>query len=320
MVDRSAAGFVVSTLDELKAALASAKAGDVVYIADNARIDLTGENEAVVIPGGVTIAGNRGRKRAAGPTIFTTNLGHYPMLTTGGAGVRFTGLRLQGPDTQIRATGEEQLRNAVGVVVNHPDCEFDNCEILGWSAAGVQFSDAGPGRVHHCYIHHNRRAGNGYGVYVHECYVAIEANIFAENRHDIAGSGRPGSSYRACYNFSIANEPFTSHAFDMHGNHNSRAPGEVVPHIAGDSIVIAYNTFVSCRPRIYIAIRGEPRQGAIIHHNEFQNAFIGADILEPCGNAVIYDNKFTVPAKRASYKPDSDGNLVDGKRAAKGER
>ena len=319
-VDRSKARFVVSGVEDLKSALKSASAGDVVYVEDNGRIDASAEKDKIAVPGGVTIAGNRGENGAAGPLIFTTNLDHYPVFTTGGPGVRLTGVRVQGPDMEIRATGDEQLHNAVGVVVSHPKAEFDNCEFFGWSAAAIQYGSAGQGgRVHHCYIHHNRRAGNGYGVYVHEAFVQIEANRFAENRHDIAGSGRAGSSYRACYNISEADEPFTSHAFDMHGNHNSRAPGEIVPHIAGDSIVIFNNTFRSNRPRICIAIRGEPRRDLIIHDNVYENAFVGADILEPCRKGVIYNDHFTVPAKRAYYILAEDGNIVNGKRVKAGE-
>ena len=320
LVKKSSAKYIVSTLEELKSALASAKPGEIIYIADSASIDASNEKEAIKVPEGITIAGNRGQDGSVGPLIFTTNLNHSPLFETDGPGVRFTGLRVKGPDMQLRSTGEDLLYNATGVMVYHPKAEFDNCEFLGWSAAAVLYSDAGPrGYFHHCYIHHNRRAGNGYGVYVHNSFVLIEANYFGENRHDIAGSGRAGSSYRACYNISEANEPFTSHAFDMHGNHNSRAPGEVVPHIAGDRITIFNNTFRSNRPRIYIAIRGEPRQGVTIHNNVFENAFIGAVLLEPCSNARIYGNEFVVPAKRAYYTFGSDGSLVNGKRVKTGE-
>ncbi|MDO8682762.1 MAG: formylglycine-generating enzyme family protein [Armatimonadota bacterium] len=320
MINRSQAKYVASNIVELKSVLALAKAGEIIYIADNAKIDASAERKSFIVPGGVTIAGNRGRNGSPGPVIFTNWQDCYPLFITGGPGIRFTGLRVQGPDTEIRATGDDIIRNAVGIVVNHPDFEQDNCEVLGWTAAATTFDSAGPGgRVHHCYIHNNRRAGNGYGVYVHMSYVAIEANKFDNNRHDVAGSGRAKSSYRACYNISNASEPFTSHAFDMHGNHNSRGPNEVVEHTAGDSIVIAHNTFKSCRPRIYIAIRGKPRQGVIIHDNVFENAFIAADVLEPCSNAVIYDNEFTVPAKRSYFQFATDGNLVNGKRVKAGE-
>jgi hypothetical protein len=311
------ARFVVSTMVQLRQALAAAKPGETVYVADGSKIDATDEKPRLALPGGVTIAGNRGRNGSSGPAIFTTNLDHY-LFVTGGAGARVTGLRIVGPNTEIQAAADSYKHNAQAIGVDHPDFEIDNCEVTGWTAGGVVFS-AGPGKAHHCYVHHNRRGGLGYGVYVHQCFLMITANRFAENRHDIAASGRLGTSYRACYNISEGMEPFTSHAFDMHGNQDSRRPDEVVPPIAGDSIVIAYNTFRSCRPRIYIAIRGEPRQGVIVHDNLFENAFIGAVFLPPCKTATVYNNRFLVPAKRAYYSFDADGNLVNGRRVKAGE-
>ena len=320
MVNRAAVDFTASNAQELKAALSKAQPGQVVYVADGAQIDLTAETDALAVPGGVTIAGNRGQEGSAGPVIFTTDLDCSPMLKTGGPGVRVTGIRIEGADTAIRRTGDEALHNALGVQVSHPNAEIDNCEVLGWSAAGIHFGDAGAGgSVRHCYIHHNRRAGNGYGVYVHASQVDITANRFAENRHDIAGSGRAESSYTARFNLSECSEPFTSHAFDMHGNQDSRAAGEVVPNIAGDRIVICDNTFRSCRPRIYIAVRGRPRQGVAIYDNVYENAFIGATFNAPCSNAVIYGDHFSVPAKRACYTFAADGNTVNGVRRQTGE-
>jgi hypothetical protein len=54
----------VRTRDELEAALESAAAGDVVFVAGDARIDLTGAS--LCIPGGVTLASDRGLAGSAG--------------------------------------------------------------------------------------------------------------------------------------------------------------------------------------------------------------------------------------------------------------
>ena len=51
--------YVVSTKDQLFTALKNVKSGEVIFVPGNANIDLTG-TYATVIPGGVTLAGDRG--------------------------------------------------------------------------------------------------------------------------------------------------------------------------------------------------------------------------------------------------------------------
>ena len=336
-VDPAKAARVVSDFAELKAALAAAKAGDVVYVQDGAEIDATGERD-LVIPGGVTLAGNRGKNGSPGPLIKATRLelpvtdGEKAALAAGsrgsqcwrffeigGPGARVTGLRIQGPDTTIRKSAYV-APNCDGIACSYPDLEVDNCEMWGWTHAAIALRHAGKGaRIHHCYLHHCRRMGLGYGVCLGASQALIECNRLAENRHDIAGTGRAGTSYLARYNISEANDPPISHAFDMHGNHESRRPDEVVPHFAGDSVVICYNTFKSCLPRNGIRIRGEPRKGVTIHHNVYENAHIGASFAKPCRNAVIYADVFTVKPKASYYHFDDAGNNLSGKRMPAGD-
>jgi hypothetical protein len=335
--DPAKAASVVSTLAELKAAFAKAQSGDVVYVRDGVEIDATGERD-IVIPGGVTLAGNRGKNGASGPLIRANRLDLEPseaekaqlakqsrgslrwsLFLTGGPGARVTGLRIQGPDTTIRKEAYE-APNCGGILCSHCDLEVDNCEMWGWSLAAVHLSKAGQGaRIHHCYLHHCRRMGLGYGVCLGESQALIECNRFAENRHDIAGTGRAGTSYLARYNISDANDPPISHAFDMHGNHESRPAGEKWPHFAGDSIVICYNTFKSCRPRIGIRIRGGPRVGVTVHDNVYENASCGASFDTPCKNAVIYGDSFLAQPKSAYYRFGDEGNNLNGKRMPAGD-
>ena len=61
--------YVAYTKDEFLSALERAKAGDVIYIPESANIDLTGAL-GITIPGGVTIAGNRGTSGSPGGRIF----------------------------------------------------------------------------------------------------------------------------------------------------------------------------------------------------------------------------------------------------------
>ena len=146
----------------------------------------------------------------------------------------------------------------------------------------------------------------------------IECNHFVDNRHDIAGTGRAGTSYWARYNISEAIDPPVSHAFDMHGNHESRRDGKEWPKFAGDSIVICYNTFKSRDPRDYITIRGDPRMGVTVHHNVYERARFGARSMEPCKSMTAYEDKFLAKPLYAYYRFDAAGNTVNGKRRPAG--
>lgn len=62
---------IVTTTDELLAALLSAKSGDLIYIDEMARIDLTDTSGGVTIPGGVTLASNRGERSGVGSATYS---------------------------------------------------------------------------------------------------------------------------------------------------------------------------------------------------------------------------------------------------------
>ncbi len=302
----------VRTLDELKQALGRARAGDVIYIDDRAEIDATG-SPMMVVPGGVTLASGRGRNGSPGALIRFAEYECPAVFVTGGEGVRFTGLRMAGPDTAEHGSAYE-LPNSRGIRIGHPRCEVDNCDISGFSHAAIYIADAGRGhRIHHNFLHHCRRSGLGYGVCLASSQAYIVANRFLNNRHDIAGTGRAGTAYLACSNISDITEGRVSHAFDMHGNHESRRPDEVVEPFAGDWVIICHNTFHSYRPRNYTVIRGRPRQHVTIFANEYHNAAHGARFSEPCDNAVIFGDCFVNPPEREPYFFNVPGNRVYGR-------
>jgi len=62
--------IIVATTDELLSALSSAKDGDVIHIDEMARIDLTDTPGGATIPGGVTLAGNRGGRSTTGSAVY----------------------------------------------------------------------------------------------------------------------------------------------------------------------------------------------------------------------------------------------------------
>ncbi len=270
---------VVATADALVSALREAQDGDVVCVNGGTDINMTG-HENIVIPGGITLAGNRGTGGASGPRLFTTDRDTNPLFRTGGPRARVTGLRLEGP-----YGGTEQIPTyALCIETRHYGLEVDNCEIYNWNYVGVAGRyGAAALNVHHCYIHHCTRGGLGYGVSLDRCDARIIANIFDHCRHHIAATGRPGCAYEAAYNLALPHA--ISHHFDMHGGRD-RGDGT---DIAGDWIDIHHNTFQSPRQRA-VVIRGVPCQGAAIHHNWF--AASPEKTVVSGGNTKVYDNVY----------------------------
>jgi len=142
--------YTVATKAQLLAALSTAKPGEVIYIEPQAEINLTGFI-SLEIPGGVTIAGNRGYQGSPGPLIYTNQLSTYPyLLTILKQGVRITGIRLRGPSPYLPQSN--------GLNISAIKVEVDNCEIYNWSNSGIQVM-RGDAYIHHNFIHNVRRPG-----------------------------------------------------------------------------------------------------------------------------------------------------------------
>ena len=281
---------VAASVEQLRERLASAESGQTVYIPGEEVLDFTqavlSEDFVLVVPAGVTLAGERGSGGSRGALLKSDSFQTSPLILVGGPGVRITGLRIQGPDpgrslahwrrsfsslykTQREGLPEHEyfyrLPTSRGVLTEHDDLEVDNCELSGWSAAAI-FLAAGRGHhVHHNHIHHNQRKGLGYGVSHGTAFSLIEYNLFGWNRHSIAGTGSPPSGYTARHNLEAG--PSLSHSFDMHGGRD-RNDGT---QIAGTRIEIYSNTFLG-RTRA-IAIRGRPEEQALIYGNWFAAHF-----------------------------------------------
>ena len=173
---------------------------------------------------------------------------------------------------------------------------MDNCEIAGWSHAGIHLAAGDNHRVHHNSIHHCQYNGLGYGVCHDRAFSRIEHNLFNWNRHSIAGTGRPPSGYEAAHNVEIRHS--LSHLFDMHGGRD-RKDGT---NIAGTWIKIHHNTF---RPAIRaVKIRGLPTEGAEVHHNWFRAPAPGPAAVDSPGRTKVYDNAYGMPNPRLSDKPE----------------
>ncbi|HSW45804.1 MAG TPA: right-handed parallel beta-helix repeat-containing protein [Phycisphaerae bacterium] len=293
----------VATIDELLKALKDARVGQVIYIDDKAQLDFSVrvvvEKLVVEIPGGVTLAGGRGRNGSEGALLFSDVLDTRPLIRVTGPNVRITGLRLRGPDVRARLDELARVYNEMGreayyrfpvsdgVISAQPGLEVDNCELSGWSHAAIFLQEgARDARVHHNYIHHCQRRGLGYGVCLDATSAVIESNIFDYYRHAIAATGRPGTRYEARNNLVLANA--VSHAFDMHGG-GDRKDGTT---IAGDWISIHHNTF-QVSDQVGIKVRGRPIEGGEVHHNVFLHTDLKDIYRQSSGDNVrVYRNQY----------------------------
>ena len=133
----------------------------------------------VRVPGGITLVGEGSQ------TPIRTGQKNTCLFRVDGDLVRFTRLKLIGADTSpnadndtcgISASGKENIR-------------VDHCELFGFRYA-MSFVDEAAAQVDHCLIHHNLRAGQGYGVLVMSgAYLLISDNEFGQNRHSLATNG-----------------------------------------------------------------------------------------------------------------------------------
>jgi len=270
--------FVVETKPELLGALKQAKAGQVVFVPDGVEIDLTGQRN-IAIPGGVTLAGTRGRDGSPGARLFSSRKASFTLMRTAGYDVRITGLRFEGPYGGTDRVGFSSRFCSLG----HSGAEVDNCEIYHFNVVGLGVaSTAIHVRIHHNHIHHCTRGGLGYGVSTSSSDVRIIANRFDNCRHHIASSGSPGSGYEAAWNF--VGPDAISHHFDMHGGRD-RGDGT---DVAGDWMHVHHNTFQG-RQR-HVVIRGVPCQGAEVHHNWFAGP--AAKKVVSGGNTRVYRNVY----------------------------
>lgn len=292
--------YTVKDIDSLLKALSKAEDGQVVFIPGNVEIDLTTlvyiEKLVLEIPGGVTLASDRGHNGSQGALLMSDTQNTSVMLRAKGPDVRITGLRIQGPnpkqhlDHHRRAFGSEgggheyyyKFPTQRGIVTNHNGLEVDNCEISGFGHGGIYLQHGEEHHIHHNFIHHCQYHGLGYGVVLNIASAVIEFNLFDWNRHSIAGTGRPGCSYVARHNVELGIA--SSHCFDMHGGRDRRDK----TNIAGTSIKIYNNTFYAkARP---IVIRGVPEGKCRVYQNWFVQHTETEQAVRAQENTYVFNN------------------------------
>ena len=268
----------VTDLATLTGALASATAGTIVYVADDAEINLTGQS--LCVPAGVWVASGRGVSGSAGGLIYATEGSANALLNACGDDVRITGLRFRGPDPETCPT--EWPNSCPEDVSGDPNCayctttavairtdqyaglEVDNNELSGWTYAAVAVKNAEGADVHHNHIHHGWREGLGYGVVLYGAEATsalIRGNRFDAMRHVVAGQGYPTEDYVARDN--LVEGSAISHVFDMHGENEIAGDGSSA---AGGDIRV-YQNVVLVEDQYSFVVRGKPATGAWFYAN-----------------------------------------------------
>ncbi len=308
LFDNDNCDYYVDNKNALVDALNNAVSGEIIYIADNAEIDLT-DQIALVIPAGVMVASGRGKspdnegallyrsipKDESSPTGYDESYFYEgAIFTINGANTRITGLRLRGPrafyepdyNQEKLIQGQPGSRDIIleeylafgtrGINGLNHSFEVDNCELSYFSYYCIKATDA-PGQtpyIHHNYMH-DCGGINGYGVMVGYGEPHVYANIIARCKHAISSSGCPDMSYTASYNIilgGVSTGNFDAQNFDVHGWNEALKKLDPDSIEAGDWVKIYNNTFSwtgEIRDGASIVIRGKPKYFSEIYNNWF---------------------------------------------------
>ncbi|MCK8523281.1 right-handed parallel beta-helix repeat-containing protein [Aquimarina sp. D1M17] len=300
------ADYVVDKKEDLQSTINAASPGDIIYVKDDAVFEFdetdcnyltrdcygNGSSECafVIIDRPIKLVSG-GASGSYGAT-FTTPARILPersrkLIRIESDNVTISGIKILGNDFMTNIEDIDHLPqkeidtsyNAYtpgvtdGILIcGYNNLTVENCEISGWSQAGIHLKNSTGHKIINNYIHHNIRYGLGYGVSFNTTETAttdglVSCNSFEYNRHDIAGSGHENESYEASYNIvGYGGQPSWTYSFDMHGKaeYDSLCPDKR----AGNTIEIHHNKFNN-RLIPAFRIRGIPVGEVYIHNNSF---------------------------------------------------
>jgi FG-GAP-like repeat/FG-GAP repeat len=251
------------------------------------------------VKSGVEIVGERGAL-ASRPTLYLGDATtEAELLKVVGNDVRIHGVRFVGPKPPSRHATRTPYVHAISVEEDF-DAQtgrrvlVDDNEFERWSGAGVniygthqvkdpkdwdaswkkpQPSDASLVRVERNDMHDNVMDGGGYGFVVGGgAYATAEGNVFDNNRHAVAASGKAYSGYVARFNYVLHNGTkqgsYYNQHFDVHGVGDGGYGGS-----AGTYYDISFNTirgdqsYYLVKTRPALMLRGRPTIGMFFHDN-----------------------------------------------------
>lgn len=294
---------IVSNETDLRAALTdlngngSANNPREIFV-DADRIEVTQSN--LTVGPWVTLAGGRGMADYPTCTIECKKPDPQFRLLRGG---RVSSFRLYGdepdwfdPIEKLREMGysEEEIKSiggkfiyrigtSKGIHVVGENAEVDNMAIGGFVHAGVSvqipsspigYANGSP-YIHHCDICDCPAESLGYGVVVRSGGPFIERCFMDNNRHSVAATGDPESSWVT--DGSVYGPTHYSHVLDMHGQRQSSSRGydlSTLPRLEGvegvgwvasaGGEVGVYNSTILSPTNTSIKIRGVPITGVTL--------------------------------------------------------
>lgn len=273
IIRKPSAESQIFTVQDLRDKIERAKPGAVIKLDNQAFLDLSDEGP-IVIKKRITLKGIR--EEGKGRPVLTSWKKPLPLISVQADGVIIEGLKIEGVETDAKKKEiidlNKQGKKGVyafpvtrGIHVLANDVVIKDCEISGFSHAAIFAENAVNLLVEDNFIHHNQRWGLGYGVSLHLLSTAkIFNNKFNYNRHSIAGSGSPGQSYEAAYNWFGKNH--SDSPLDMHGG-KDRGDGT---QIAGKVVYIHHNTIRDAINPAFIH-RGIPQDFVIFEHNNLEH-------------------------------------------------
>lgn len=181
----ASSGYIVEDDNDFYYIAGIAKAGDVMYISANAVIDMSDLKitnfPELTIPDGVTIASARGYSGLGGGVLKLSV--ESAKMFSASSNVRITGVVIEGPDATTH-DGVDNYTESNGIELNGSGIEIDNCEISGFSGAGI-IVNGGDAHIHDCYVHHIRGNHAGNGILVTEGSAKIERTLFSNCRNGV---------------------------------------------------------------------------------------------------------------------------------------
>jgi len=308
------ADFYVVDKIGLLSALSNAGPGSIIYVADWAEIDMTGEITQNISER-VTLASGRGRiigdTTSWGGLIYlndTDGRGDYPVFQFVGRRGRITGLRLRGSYSEMEGgrPGTDTFPNnyikeeCIRIASADADsCEVDNCEIWGFTVA-LNARAGEDGYFHHNYIHNNNHGnGGGYGTNDGGSgEIIVEANLVDWHSGPIVGAGTNSDSlsyYEARWNYILGHGYHCS--FERHASGSGGTGGYAPP------IYVHHNT---TQARYFLpgnvtgiwfrgVLRPNSYQDSVhIHHNWFWDQDSASSINVYSDYRVrVWENHFT---------------------------
>lgn len=277
--------YTVTNSDELYSILLNSVNGDIVYIPNNIKLDLTNTLNKIKnkypprfeIPEGVTLMSDGARFGQGGAMLFVTDDVKDEVFRIN-SGAQIIGLRFRGPQKDCNLLGIQAYVSPGDTII------IENCELWGWNEAAIRnrgdLSQSAPKNnmiIRNNYIHDNY-FGSGYGIATSfSTFTLAEYNKFKNNRHDISASGKYGCDYTFRYNTNIlqwTNQSVNrkSHSVDVHGwpfNANIKPQDRQRNREAGSRIEIYGNHFKDAGDNEVIHIRGIPEFYVKIYDNKF---------------------------------------------------